>query len=286
LVKPALFSFLRAFSRLPLPLIHFLGALAGLLGLLRSRHRRIVRDNLRAAGYDSLWMLLATAAELGKGYLELIPIWLRPYDQILAWVREVNGWEHVEAALARGKGVIVLGPHLGCLELAGLFIASRLPITALYRPPRQAWVHQMMQAGRARGQARMVEPDIKGVRALLTALKHNQAAWVLPDQSANSGEGLLMRFLERPAYLPTLLYRLHASTGAVPLVFACERLGFGRGYRLWIESLAELPADPALAAPLVNGCIEHLIRRFPSQYLWSYRLHREQGAAAGQEPLP
>ncbi len=275
--------FLRLFSRLPLPLIHILGALAGLLGLLRARHRKILSENLRAAGYYSPAMLLATAAELGKGYLELIPIWLRPYDQILAWVREVHGWEHVEAALARGKGVIVVGPHLGCLELAGLFIASRIPITALYRPPRQAWIHEMMQAGGARGQAHMVEPDLKGVRALLTALKRNQAAWVLPDQSANSGEGRRMQFLARPAYMPTLPYRLHGATGAAVLVFACERLGFGRGYRLWIEPLAELPADVALAAPLVNGCIEGLIRRFPSQYLWSYRLHREQKGAAERE---
>ncbi len=278
---------IRLLARLPLPLNHALGALAGLLGLLRGRHRRIVADNLRAAGYYTPWRLLATAAELGKGYLELIPIWLRPYGDILTWVREVHGWEHVEAALARGKGVVVLGPHLGCLELAGLYIANRLPITALYTPPRQAWVHEMMQRGRARGQAHMVEPDLKGVRALLTALKRNQAAWVLPDQSASSGEGMVMRFLDRPAYMPTLLYRLHGATGATPLVFACERLGLGRGYRLWIEPLPELPAGTAAAAPLVNGCIESLIRRFPSQYLWSYRLHREQKgelAAVGGEP--
>jgi KDO2-lipid IV(A) lauroyltransferase len=140
-----------------------------------------------------------------------------------------------------------------------------------------------MQGGRARGQARMVEPDLKGVRALLTALKRNQAAWVLPDQSANTGEGLWMRFLDRPAYMPTLLYRLQSTTGATPLLFACERLSFGRGYRLWIEPVPELPREPAAAAALVNAGIEKLIHRFPSQYLWSYRLHRDQPAAANQE---
>ena len=268
--------FLRLLAGLPLPLIHFLGALAGLLGLLRTRHRKIVTDNLSAAGYYSAGMLLATAAELGKGYLELIPIWLRPYHQIVTWVREVHGWEHVEAALARGKGILLLGPHLGCVELAGLYIASRLPVTALYRAPRQDWVHAMMQAGRRRGQAHMVEPNFKGVRALLAALKKNEAAWLLPDQSANAGEGRVMRFLGRPAYMPTLPYRLHAATGATPLVFVCERLGFGRGYRLWIEPLPALPTDLDAAAPLVNASMERLIGRFPGQYLWSYRLHREQ----------
>jgi len=269
-----LLFFLRLFARLPLPLVHLLGAGVGLLGLLRGRHRQIVKEHLRAAGYGGIGMLLAASAELGKGLLEMVPVWLRPYDQILAWVREVRGWEHMEAALARGKGVIVLGPHLGCLELAGLYLASRLPITALYRRPRQEWVHDMMQNGRNRGQAHMVEPDLRGVRALLIALKRNQAAWVLPDQTANSGEGQWMRLFGRWAYMPTLLYRLQSSTGATPLVFACERLSWGRGYRLWIAPLPELPPDPALAAPLVNGCIEGLIRRFPTQYLWSYRLYR------------
>ena len=259
-----------------MPLIHFLGALAGLLGLLRTRHRRVIAENLRAAGYHGLWNLLQSGAELGKGYLELIPLWLSPYGRILGWVREVHGWEHVEAALGRGRGVIILGPHLGCLELAGLYIASRIPITALYSPPRQAWLHEMMQKGRSRGQAHMVAPNLKGVRALLTALKCNEAAWVLPDQSANSGEGLVMNFLDRPAYLPTLLYRLHDATGATPLLFTCERLSFGRGYRLWIEPLPELPAGATTAAPLVNAAIEGLIRRFPCQYLWSYQLHRDQ----------
>ncbi len=263
-------------ARLPLPLIHFLGALAGLLGLLRGRHRRVISENLRAAGYPGLWTLLRSGAELGKGYLELIPLWLSPYERILGWVREVHGWEHVAAALGRSRGVIILGPHLGCLELAGLYIASRMPITALYSPPRQAWLHEMMQKGRGRGQAHMVEPNLKGVRALLTALKRNEAAWVLPDQSANSGDGLVMNFLDRPAYLPTLLYRLHDATAATPLLFTCERLSFGRGYRLWIEPLPELPAGAAAAAPLVNAAIEGLIRRFPSQYLWSYQLHRDQ----------
>lgn len=221
-------------------------------------------------------MVLAASIEFGKGVVELFPVWLRPYDQILRWVREVHGWEHVEAALARGKGVIVLGPHLGCLELAGLYIASRLPITALYSQPRQDWVHAMMQAGRNRGKAQMVEPSLKGVRALLTALRRNEAAWVLPDQTANRGDGQWMRLFGRWAYMPTLFYRLQSATSAAPLIFAGERLPFGRGYRLWIEPLPELPAEAGRAAEVVNGSIEAMIRRFPAQYLWSYRLYRFQ----------
>ncbi len=267
---------LRLLSRTPLPLVHLLGGLLGLLALLRGRHRDIMRENLRTAGLDTPLMLLAASKEFGKGVLELPCVWLRPYEDILGWMREVRGGGRVEAALARGKGSSVLGPHLGCLELAGLYIASRLPITALYSQPRQDWVHEMMQAGRNRGGARMVEPNLKGVRALLSALRHNEAAWVLPDQTANQGDGQWMRFFGRWAYMPTLFYRLQSATQATPLVFAGERLSFGRGYRLWIEPLSEMPTDPERAAEAVNGCIEAMVRRFPAQYLWSYRLYRFQ----------
>lgn len=265
---------IKILARLPLPLVHFIGAGLGLLSLARTRQRRLIADNLRQAGLYSTPMLLKAGREWGKSMLEMFPIWLRPLDEVTSWVRDVHGWEHVEAALARGHGMILLGPHLGCLELAGLSIAARLPITALYRRPRQDWTHEIMQAGRNRGHAHMVEPNIRGVRALLTALKRNEAAWVLPDQKANKGEGVWLKFFGRWAYMPTLPYRLLENTGASPLLFHCERLPWGRGYRLTIEPLPPLPEDMRAAGEQVNSALESLIRRLPSQYLWTYRIHR------------
>ena len=273
-VKHPLLILLKVLALLPLPLVHFLGALVGLLSLLYPRHRRVISENLRQAGLYSPVRLVKSAMELGKGMSELAPIWLRPLDEVTGWVREVRGWEHVEAARAAGKGLIVLGPHLGCLELAGLYLAAHLPITALYRRPRQDWVHTMMQAGRNRGEAKMVEPNLAGVRALLTALKRNEAAWVLPDQKANKGEGAWAPLFGRWAYMPTLLYRLAGSSGAKPLIFYCKRLSWGRGFRLVIEPLPELPADTGVAMRIVNQVLEASVRRIPDQYLWSYRLHR------------
>lgn len=254
--------------------MHLAGTVLGLLSLLRGRHRRVIAKNLRQAGLYSPALLVRVSVELGKGITELAPIWLRPLAEVTGWVREVRGWEYVEAARREGKGLIVMGPHLGCLELAGLYIAARLPITALYRRPPQIWVHEMMQSGRNRGHARMVEPNLGGVRALLTALKHNEAAWVLPDQKANKGEGAWAPYFGNWAYMPTLLYRLAGASGARPLSFCCERLSWGRGYRLVIEPLPDLPAETGQAMRIVNHALEESVRRLPAQYLWTYRIHR------------
>lgn len=273
-------------ARLPLPLVQLLGALLGAAHLLRRRTRETVLGNLRSAGLYTRLGALRAAAGVGAGILELAPIWLRPVARSRALVRECRGWEHFEAARAHGRGILVLTPHLGCFELAGIYLAGHLPLTALYRPPRQAWAHALMKRGRERGQLLTVPPTRAGVRALLGALKRNEAAFILPDQNASKGEGAWTRFLGGAAYMPTLPYRLRASTDAAPLLAYCQRLAFGRGYRLCIEPLAELPADAVAAMAVVNARIEALIARHPWQYLWTYRIHRRPAPDASPDVSP
>jgi KDO2-lipid IV(A) lauroyltransferase len=275
--------FVTLLARLPMPVVHLLGTLFGSTALLlRGQLRRQVGRTLRQAGLYSRSGLLRAAMGLGRGVLEVVPVWSRPLDEVVGWIREVHGWEHVERAHARGKGLMILIPHLGCWELGGLYYAARLPVTALYRPPRQPWAHVLMKSGRERGHSKTVAPDRAGVKALLAALKHNEAAFILPDQVANKGEGAWLSFLGRPAYMPTLAYRLLKTTDAAAVLFFCERLGWTRGYRLWIEPLDDLPEAPEAAAAEVNVRIEDLVRQHPDQYLWSYPIHRKPRGV----PLP
>ncbi len=265
--------FLRLFSRLPLPVAHACGALLGLASLFYGRHRALLRENLGLTGLYSPARLLRAGLELGKGLAELPLVWLAPLPRVFGLIREVHGWEHIEAA--RGQGIALLAPHLGCWEICGMFIASRLPFTALYTPPRQEWVHAMMRDGRERAGLKTVPPTTGGVRALLGRLKAGEATFILPDQSANRGEGLWIRFLDYPAYMPALPYRLIASTGAVPLLVFAERLSWGRGYRLHIEPLPLSPdGGRETLAIVASQAMSALIRRHPAQYLWSYRLFR------------
>ena len=270
--------FLRLFSWLPLPLAHALGALVGLLALFRRRHRALLRDNLLLAGLYSPRNLLRAGVELGKGLAELPLVWLAPLPRVFALIREVRGWQHIDAARLGGRGLALLVPHLGCWEIGGIYLSYRVPVTALYTPPPQEWVHEMMRYGRERAGAKTVPPTAGGVRALLGKLKAGEATFILPDQSANRGEGLWIRFLGHPAYMPSLPYRLITSTHAVPLILFAERLSWGRGFRLHIEPLPDVEDNTvATLARVANQAISALIRAHPGQYLWSYRLFRQQG---------
>lgn len=273
------FPLLSLAAALPLPLVHAAGALLGLLALPVRRRSADLHDNLRQAGLHSAGLLLRAAAHLGAGVAELLPVWLRPLPRTLALVRQVRGWEHVRAARDAGRGILVLTPHLGCYELGGIYIGSHFPITFLYRPPRQDWADRLMRRGRERGGVRLATPDMKGVRAMLAALRRGEAVGILPDQVASKGDGVWADFFGRPAYTPTLVHRLARSTGAVPLLFVCERLAWGRGFRLWVEPLPPVTEDATAFVAGLNRAIEQLILRWPAQYLWTYRRYKAPGGA-------
>jgi KDO2-lipid IV(A) lauroyltransferase len=267
----------RLLSRLPLPVLHNLGAALGwLIWLLSPTYRRHLGENIALAGMAHARN--AAIAEAGKGITETPKIWLRPQDELLSLIARVSGWEHVEAARQTGRGVIILTPHLGCFEIAGHFIASRMPITTLYRRPRQEWLAPLMEGGRGRA-FKLAPADTSGVRRLIRALRQGEAIGVLPDQVPGKGEGLWAPFFGRPAYTMTLAARL-AETGATAVFVFAERLHYGAGYQLHFQPLsAPLAGDlPARVAQL-NHEIEANIRLCPAQYLWGYNRYKKPAGA-------
>ena len=90
---------LRLVARLPLPLLHRVGAALGwLVYLVSPRYRNMIKRNLEIAGLDSARMRAAVVEETGKGALEIPSIWLRPHRDVVKLVVEASGWEHVERA--------------------------------------------------------------------------------------------------------------------------------------------------------------------------------------------
>ena len=268
-------------ARLPLPLLHGLGALLGwaVYGL-SATYRRNVCANLAAAGYHEARVRHAAIAEAGKMALEAPKIWLRPRAETLPLVRELDGREHVDAARAAGKGIVFLTPHLGCFEITPQLAAEYFPITALYRAPKFAWLQALVEEGRAQHNVRLASADVQGVRELVAALRRREAVGILPDQVPGEGEGEWADFFGRPAYSMTLAARLAARPDAVCLVAIAERLPRGRGYAIRIRPAPEsFPGEPATRR--INRAIENAVRMRPEQYLWGYNRYKTpKGAKA------
>lgn len=270
---------------LPLGALHRLGILLGWATYwLSGNYARRLRENLSygIGSYpekDLRKVLNASVAETGKGVAELPWLWCRPLPEVTASVKTCHGWEHVEAARARGNGIIFLTPHLGCFEISATYVAVSIPITVLYRPPKLAWLEQVMRGGRERGQMRLARTDVGGVRLLYKALKRGEAIGLLPDQVPGKGEGEWADFFGRPAYTMTLVGRLAESSGAAVLMAYVERLPESAGYAIHFTPLEFVPGTPITKQ--INAALEEVVRVCPTQYLWSYNRYK---VPAGIEP--
>lgn len=266
---------LRLAARIPLPLLHALGAALGWMVYLCSpRYRRDFERNLALAGLSDPRLRRAAVVEAGKSVMEVPAVWLRPFAHVADLVVEVKGWEHLDAGAKRGKGVIVVTPHIGCWEIVGQYVASRMPITVMYSPPKMKFLESLMRIGRTRdGAMKSVPADLRGVRATLKALRRGEAIGMLPDQVPGVGEGEWVAFFGKPAYTMTLVGRISEQTGAPVLLCCAERLPLGRGYRFIAEPLlASRPPESPVRA--LNRSLEQLIRRHPEQYLWGYNRYK------------
>lgn len=264
-------------------MLHRAGGLLGwIVWMLSPTYRRHFRENLGRAYPDYPGaMLRAAIRHAGQAVAELPRVWMASRRETLASVREVIGWELVEAAWTRGEPIVFLTPHVGCFEITARYYAQFAPITVLYRPPRQAWLARLVEQVRATGNLRLARADVGGVRALVRALKRHEAVGMLPDQVPGNGEGVWAGLFGRPAYTMTLAGRLARSRGATLLLAYAQRLPAGAGFRLHLSAPGALPGGaPAEQAAAINRMLEGLIRVCPEQYLWGYNRYKQPAGAA------
>ncbi|MBV8665788.1 MAG: lysophospholipid acyltransferase family protein [Burkholderiaceae bacterium] len=269
-------------SKLPLPALHALGSMLGwVVYLASSAYRARLNENIGRAGYAA--HLGMAIRESGKNILELPFVWCAPSEKVLTTAR-IENWEVAQAAFDTGRGVIFLTPHLGCFEIIAQAIAQRIPLVALYRPPRKAALKPLMEDARARNNLQLAPANLSGVRVLLKTLKKNAAIGLLPDQVPQQGEGVWANFFGKPAYTMTLPAKLQQMTGAAIILSYAERLPHGKGYTIKFAHFEEaLTGNPEQQAAAINAAMEKLIACCPAQYFWSYNRYK---SPPGAGPAP
>ena len=276
---PLLPWLLTTLGRLPLRWLQALGRLAGTLArLLGTREATVARRNLELclpeldAGNRAGLRREALAAT-AQTALECARLWTRPAAENLALVRRVHGGELLDAALAAPAGVLIAAPHLGNWELLNQFLASRTPLTIVYRAPKRVALEGLLRRGRGVPGVTQVRAEAAAVRVLLRTLQQRGAVGILPDQQPKAGEGVFAPFFGVPAFTMTLLPRLAQRTGATVLFAFAERLPRAAGFDIHV-----LPAptgihdpDPVRAATALNAGVEACARAAPAQYQWTYK---------------
>ncbi len=283
--------FFRLLSFLSLRQAQRLGRLlGGLAWRFGGRSADTTRKNLRACFPELSDSEIETLGrqslrETGATALEIPLMWEWPVERCLALIREIEGEELLAQYRAGQKGLLLLAPHLGNWELAGLFFASRYRMAALYSPPNQAGFEQYMTRVRSRSGSELVATDRRGIARLFSILREGGVVGILPDQTPRREGGEFAPFFGIPATTMTLSSKLIHKTGARPLMTYAQRLADGRGFRIVIRE-----ADPAIASEdmaeslaALNRSVEQCIAEAPAQYQWEYKRFRR--TAPGEPPV-
>lgn len=210
---------------------------------------------------------------LGIALYETALAWWRPLPSLWPLAR-TEGLEHLERALARGRGVLLLPAHFTTMELGAALLHQHVVPDIVYRRFSQPAIDAVMRERRERGGARLIES--REPRAAIRGLRANHVVWFPPDQVYPPKHRVLAPFCGVPAMTNTTPMRIARITGAAVLPFLVLRLPDGNGYLLRFgPPLDDFPgADPVADATRLNRIVEQQIRMAPEQYRWIHRRFR------------
>jgi KDO2-lipid IV(A) lauroyltransferase len=215
-------------------------------------------------------------SSLGCALFETALVWWASDRRLRKFV-SIEGREHLEKALAGGRGAILLSAHFTTLEMGARALCMHGPTAIMYQTPRNALIAELSLRGRAMHAQQAISSD--SVRELLQSLKSNLPVWYAPDQRAEGRSAELVPFFGIPALTNVATSRIARISGAPVLPYFPERLARGAGYCMRIlPPLDPFPSEDAVAdAARFHALIEAHVRRCPSQYLWTYKRFKRPG---------
>jgi lauroyl/myristoyl acyltransferase len=238
------YGWLTAFvASLPLPIGY------ALAGLFTEAHFRMFPDRRRAALQNLATIVPATSR---RDRLRIVRSMMRNYncmlfeffrlphlerEELLRSV-EVEGREHLEAAVARGKGVIITCTHVGNWELAAVVLAHwGYRLTAVAGVQLNRWLSGAVRETKSELAIQTVSHE-DGYRKLLRALERNELVALMVDGDLYT-HGQSVEMFGRDTRWPAGPGVLAHRSGAAVISGTCERTGNGT-FKIHIEP----PLDP------------------------------------------
>jgi KDO2-lipid IV(A) lauroyltransferase len=230
----------------------------------------------------------AAYRHLGRSAAEIALVPKIGRQGLLDLYETVIGWELVEEALGRGRGVIAMTGHVGNWELGGSYFAARgAPIDAIARRMANPLFDRYLTETRGRIGMNIIA-DSESVRRTARSLRDGRLVAFVADQGVKGMASTFVPFFGRPAKTPRGPAVFAMRLGVPVLFCASQRLPNGR-FRMSIEPIAvtesgdrEKDVDHIVAR--YTAALERHVREFPAQYFWHHRRWKRQpppGTEAG-----
>ena len=280
---------------LPWDTVLAMGRLLGhLVHLVDARHRRVVRENLRLADLglsepEVRALARGCFAHFGAIFLNNIQLLHVTAEELERRVR-VTGLENFDAALALGKGFILLASHYGNWEASALALSAKgRTVTAIGRELDNPLLGPKLQALRGRFGNELVYKS-GAFRDTLKALRQGKGVGFLLDQDALTS-GVFVHFLGRWA-------STFSSAGFLAVKYDLPVLQV----RNWpnpdgtitvsVEPFFQVPVtgdterDVWTATQIMTTRIESEIRRDPRWWFWMHRRFKTRPGMGDPLPAP
>jgi len=275
---------LRLFALLPWRAVQSLGATIGwLMWKLPNGSRDVVRINLakcfpelNAAEHDKL--VGRSLMDIGRTLTESACAWVWPAHKSLARVREVEGLEVLEAALASGKGVVGITSHLGNWEVLNHFYCSQCKPIIFYRPPKLKAVDDLLREQRVQLGNRVAPSTKEGILSVIKEVRKGGAVGIPADPEPSLSAGMFVPFCGTMALTSKFVPGMLAGGKAVGVFLHALRLEDGSGYKVILEAAPEAmySEDTYTAVAAMSGVVEKYVRAYPSQYMWSMKRFKKR----------
>lgn len=199
---------------------------------------------------------------------------------VLDLVARTTGWDLVERAFAKRRGLLLITGHLGNWELAGAYVAARgIPIDVIVRRMSNPIFDRYLNRTRA-DLGMTVVYDSEAVRRVARSIKEGRGIGFLADQGVLNLASTHVPFFGRPAKTPrgpavfALRYR-------VPTLFAAAvREPEGRFHMSFepvpYEETGDRERDVDAIVASYTRLLEGFVRRTPEQYFWHHRRWKHQ----------
>jgi KDO2-lipid IV(A) lauroyltransferase len=214
---------------------------------------------------------------LGCTLFETAYVWW-PRDEWLRKIVRIEGVEHLKAALAKGRGALLLSAHFTTLELGAKSLALVGPTSLMYLTPQNPLIAEMSRRGRAHSAVQAIAAD--QIRDVLQNLKNNVTVWYAPDQRFTDKGSAIVPLFGQPAWSNIGTPRISRIAKTTVLPYFPERLEDGSGYVMRIyPPFDHYPSDDPIAdTARFHELIEEHVGRCPAQYLWTYKRFKSPDA--------
>ncbi len=220
----------RLAALLPVPTCDRLAVLAGELvfRLWQEKSRSTIENAAQVLGRppgDRQVRVVARQCfhNYAKYVVEFLQLPLLTSTDVLTKVRRVTGWEHIEAALAHGRGIIFVTAHFGNWDIAGAVVAGRHPVSVVVETFPHPRLDALVQGTRTdHGMATI--PMEHAARRVLRALRRNEIVALVIDRPVHEqGSGVPVRLFGRNTRWPSGAAALAMKSGALVLPGGCWR---------------------------------------------------------------